>query len=248
MAFGQEGYSEENVHGFSAEASSNRAGVSANVESDFMVKVYGWMTFGLFITGFVAFVLSLNIDLVIGMLQSRLHTLLIFGELGLVIYLSSRITKMSSKTAGAMFFVYSVLNGLTLAPIFLLYTGASIASTFVICSATFGATAMYGYTTKKDLSGMGSYLMMALIGLIIASVVNMFMASPAVYWASTYIGVIVFVLLTAYDTQKIKGMAAGVLGDAELAEKASIMGALALYLDFINLFLYLLRIFGGRRR
>jgi len=247
MAFGQEGFNQENVGGFKAQAGGIHSDNSPNSVSDFMLKVYGWMGFGLFITGFVSFALSMSETLLSLILGPQFYVLLI-GELILVGYLSARIFKMSANTAGALFFAYSVMNGLTLTPLFLMYTGESLASTFVICAGTFGATAMYGYATKKDLSGMGSYLMMGLIGIIIASLVNIVLGSPAIYWAVTFGGVLLFVALTAYDTQQIKAMASGVLGDEQLAEKASILGALKLYLDFINLFIFLLRIFGDRRR
>jgi len=222
--------------------------MSATEASEFLTKVYGWMSFGLFVTAGVSLLLSAFPGLIVSLVHSGLFYVLLFGELGLVWYLSARIAKMDPATASALFFAYSALNGVTISIIFLIYTSASIASTFVLCAATFGAMSAYGYTTKTDLSTMGSFLMMALIGLIIASMVNLFLLSPAIYWLTTYAGILIFVGLTAWDTQKIKNMAQGQFGDEAMASKASIMGALILYLDFINLFLYLLRLFGSRRR
>ena len=164
----------------------------------------------------------------------------------LVWYVSARIMSLSFTTATGLFMLYSLLNGLTLSVLFAVYTRSSIASTFFITAGTFGAMSLYGYFTKKDLSSWGNILIMAVIGLIIASVVNMFMQSSMMYWIITYAGVLIFVGLTAYDTQKIKQM----LANQEINEqtqKLALLGALSLYLDFINLFLYLLRIFGDRK-
>jgi FtsH-binding integral membrane protein len=155
--------------------------------------------------------------------------------------------RMSSIGAGILFLAYAVTNGVTLACIFLMYTKSSIASTFFVSAGTFGAMSAYGYATKRDLTGLGSFCMMGLFGLIIASVVNLFLGSPMIYWLTTFMGVIVFVGLTAYDTQKIKQL--NIIGNEGTDEdrKEAIHGALVLYLDFINLFLYLLRLFGRRR-
>ena len=153
---------------------------------------------------------------------------------------------MTAETAGIVFLLYSVLNGLTLSMVFLIYTSSSIASTFLVTAATFGVMSAYGYMTKKDLTSIGNLAFMALIGLIIGSVVNIFLQSEIMYWVITYAGVLIFVALTAYDTQKIKRMAA--YDDTqEVSKKKSIMGALTLYLDFVNLFLYLLRFMGDRK-
>lgn len=171
---------------------------------------------------------------------------LLLANLGIVFGLSSAIHSLSSTVASFLFFTYSALNGLTLASIFLLYTRESIATVFFITAGTFGAMTTYGYVTKADLSKWGSILFMALIGLIIASLVNMFLQSPALMWILTYAGVLVFVGLTAYDTQRLKEMAYK-LDDENTVGKLAVLGALTLYLDFINLFLYLLRIFGRRR-
>lgn len=241
----QPGYAHNQGHNMGTAGTQDRAAVET---ADFLVKVYGWMSFGLFITAAVSMFLAMREDLIVSLVRSNMFHALLLGELALVFILSAAIHRMSATTAGIMFFVYSALNGVTISIIFLIYTSASIASTFVLCSATFGAMSVYGYTTKSDLSSVGSFCYMALFGLIFASLFNIFFASPAIYWISTYAGIAIFIGLTAWDTQKIKLMAQGGFGDEELADKASIMGALALYLDFINLFLYLLRLFGNRRR
>jgi len=170
--------------------------------------------------------------------------LLFAAELGLVLYLSARIEKLSSATATALFYGYSVLNGITLTPIFMVYTGASIAMTFAITAGTFGAMSLFGYVTKQDLSKFGAFLMMALLGLIVCVVVNLFVHSSALEFGISIAGVLIFVGLTAWDTQAIKRMAAQT--DQTGISKVATMGALSLYLDFINLFLYLLRFFGNR--
>jgi FtsH-binding integral membrane protein len=214
----------------------------------FLARVYQWMTVGLALTGVVAYLLS----------QSAPAMRVLFGtpyllvglflvELGLVAVISARAATMAPGTTTALFLVYAALNGVTLSGIFLAYTGASLASTFVITAGTFGATSLYGQATKRDLSGLGGFLFMGLVGLIIASVVNAFLRSETVYWVTTYVGVLVFVGLTAYDTQKLKEIGAGVDAEGGRAGSLAVAGALALYLDFINLFLYLLR-FVGRSR
>jgi len=172
---------------------------------------------------------------------------LIIAEFALVIYLSARISKMSASTATLAFIIYSVLNGLTFSVILLGFTGASISSAFFTTSGMFAFMSIYGYSTKKDLSSWGSFFMMGLVGIIVASVINIFLGSSTIYWLVTYLGVFIFVGLTAYDTQKIKKMSSMIStdnGSTELEQKGAIMGALTLYLDFINLFLMLLRIFG----
>jgi FtsH-binding integral membrane protein len=214
----------------------------------FIRRVYNWMALGLAATALVALYTAGNpqlLKMIFG------NTLVFFGliiaELGLVIWLSAGINRLQFSTASAMFFIYSALNGLTLSVIFLAYTRASIASTFFVTAGTFGVMSVYGYTTKKDLSSWGSFFFMGLIGIIIASVVNIFLKSPMVYWVVTYAGILVFVGLTAYDTNKLKQMALAGFADEETEGKSAVMGALALYLDFINLFLMLLRIFGSSR-
>ncbi|MDF1581041.1 MAG: Bax inhibitor-1/YccA family protein [Desulfuromonadales bacterium] len=218
------------------------------VPADFFRQVYTWMGCGLLLTALAAYVTLSSttlLELIFG--NKMVFYGLILGELGLVIWLSAAINKLSAKTATLMFLAYSALNGVTFASIFLIYTKSSIVSTFMITAGTFGAMSAYGYLTKKDLSSWGSFLFMGLIGVVIASVVNIFMQSSMVYWVSTFCGVIVFVGLTAYDTHKIKQLAAQGFSSAEDYHKGAIMGALRLYLDFINLFLMLLRIFGNRR-
>jgi FtsH-binding integral membrane protein len=168
---------------------------------------------------------------------------LILGELGLVIAVSAAINRLSAATATALFLLYAALNGITFSVIFVVYPAESIASTFVVTAATFGAMSVYGYTTKRDLTNWGSFLFMGLIGIVIASLVNIFVESSAASWVISAIGVVVFTGLTAYDTWKIKAMAAA----GAQGRKPAILGALTLYLDFINLFLMLLRLFGNRR-
>ena len=218
--------------------------------NDYVRSVYNWMCIGLALTGFVAFYVSSNeaiMRLVFG--NSIIFFGLILAELALVFAIAGRVNKMSATTATALFVIYSSLNGVVLSFIFLAYTRTSIFSTFFICAATFLACSIYGWTTKRDLTSLGGFLFMGLIGIIIASVVNWFIRSSAMSMIVSYIGVFVFVGLTAYDTQRIKNMAlaqpAGL--DGTVVRKGAILGALSLYLDFINLFLMLLRIFGQSR-
>lgn len=208
-------------------------------------KVYVWMTLALVVTGLTAAYVAANPGLVQVVASGPALLVLIVAELALVWILSARIMRMSFATAGVMFVAYSVLNGLTLSFIFLAYTSASIAQTFFITAGTFAATSFVGYTTKKDMSRFGNFFFMALIGLIIASLVNIFWQNPVFYWVISYVGVLLFVGLTAYDTQKIKHMLLAYgTDDNESTRKLALLGSLTLYLDFINLFLYLLRIFG----
>jgi FtsH-binding integral membrane protein len=213
----------------------------------FLVRVFGWMFAGLAVTGIVAGIIGSNDDLLTKITESPVIMILVIAaQLGLVIWISAGINRMSPSLALGLFFVYAGTVGVTFALIFELYTAQSIFSTFLVTSAMFGGVALFGYVTKRDLSTMGTVLFMALFGLIAASIVNLFVANETLYWVTTYAGVLIFAGLTAYDMQKIKGYAqAGLEGDAE--QRASIMGALALYLDFINLFLFLLRIFGQQR-
>lgn len=212
----------------------------------FLAKVFNWMAIGLGLTGVIAwFVASSGLAVQL----QPLFLPLMLVELGLVFFLSARVNKIQAGTATGLFIGYAALNGVTMSMIFLIYTSSSIAATFMITAGMFGAMAVYGLVTKRDLSGMGSFLFMGLIGIIIASVVNIFLKSSSLYWAISLIGVFVFVGLTAYDVQKIKQMGEqGIMEQGEAAvKKGAIMGALALYLDFINLFLMLLRFFGGAR-
>ena len=214
----------------------------------FMVRVYNWMGAGLGITGVMAFYIA-NTPTMLNILMGNpiLPIVLIVAQIGLVFWLASRVMQMSVSQATGVFLLYAGLTGITFSTLFVVYTAASITSTFLVTAGTFGAMSFYGYTTKKDLTSWGSFLFMGLIGLIIASLVNMFMQSPMLHWIITYAGVLIFVGLTAYDTQKIKEM--NILGNEGTDEdtKEAIRGALTLYLDFINLFLVLLRIMGDRR-
>lgn len=212
-------------------------------------QVYGWMAGGLALTGLVAWYVSQSetmMALIFG--QQFVFMGLIVMELALVFGLSWGISRMSAALATTGFIAYSALNGLTLAAIFLVYTSGSIASTFLVTACVFGAMSIYGYTTQRDLSSWGSLLFMGLIGLILASVVNIFLQSTAIYWVTTYAGVLIFVGLIAYDTQKLKNLSANIdERNSENFQKMVILGALSLYLDFINLFLMLLRVLGKRR-
>jgi uncharacterized protein len=215
---------------------------------DYMLRVYNYMASGLVLTGIVAFAASAGgADSFIAQLyRTPVMWLVILAPLGLVMWLSYGINRMSAQAAQALFWVYAGLMGLSLSTIFLVYTGASIARVFFITAGTFAAMSLYGYTTRRDLTQFGSFLFMGLIGIIIASLVNIFLHSSALYFAISAIGVIVFVGLTAYDTQQIKEMYwEG--ASSEIAGKAAIMGALRLYLDFINLFMMLLQLMGTRR-
>ena len=221
----------------------------AKVQQAFLTKVYSWMSIALLVTaGFSYFTLTNEVLLEL-ILSTRWGIwVLLFAEIGLVVYLTARIETMKAETSILLFLLYSTLNGITLAPIFLIYTGESVMNTFIICSGMFGAMSLYGYVTKKNLDGVGSYLGMGLVGIIIASIINMFIASEALNMTIAIVGVIIFTGLTAYNTQKMKAMSYVMMEDGSVAQKGAIMGALVLYLNFINLFLMLLRIMGDRRR
>jgi FtsH-binding integral membrane protein len=226
-----------------------KAQVQVRVNS-FVRSVYNWMAIGLAITGVVAYGVANSPGVTEVIFGSQLIFFgLIIAQLAMVYMISARIQRMQASTATMLFIVYSALNGATLSSIFLAYTQSAITSTFFICAATFTACSVYGWTTRRDLTTMGGFLTMGLIGIVIASVVNMFFQSGAVSTIVSYVGVLVFVGLTAYDTQEIKNMALSQPADidAGAVRKGAILGALKLYLDFINLFLMLLRIFGGRR-
>ncbi len=220
------------------------------VVNDFIRSVYNWMGIGLALTGLIAYYVSTDISIQNLIFGNKLVFFgLIIGELGLVFFISARIGKITASTATSLFILFAALNGATLSSIFLVYTSSSITTTFFICSATFISCSIYGMTTKRDLTSVGGFMTMGLIGIIIASVVNIFIRSSAMDMIISYIGVIVFVGLTAYDTQKLKHMAiAQPEGlDSGVIRKGTILGALTLYLDFINLFLMLLRILGNRK-
>ena len=214
-----------------------------------MGKVYLWMTLALAVTGLTSLYVASSPGLVQSIFASRgTFWLLVIAELALVFILSARIMKMSFSTAGIMFALYSVLNGVTMSFIFIAYTSTSIATAFFVTAGMFAAMSFIGFVTKKDLSSFGSFFTMALIGLIIASVVNIFLNSSVMYWIITYVGVLLFVGLTAYDTQKIKQMLIE-YGDEvnDSTQKLALIGSLSLYLDFINLVLYILRLFGNNK-
>ncbi|OIO37658.1 MAG: hypothetical protein AUJ72_04100 [Candidatus Omnitrophica bacterium CG1_02_46_14] len=217
-------------------------------ESNFISKVYWWMSIGLGVSAMASYWLMLQPDLLKAIFVNPvLMIVLVVAELGLVIWLSAAAVRMSVPLTTSVFLVYSFLNGITFTPILLIYTNVSIYSTFAITAGTFLFFSVYGMTTKKDLTSMGSLMMMGLIGIIIASVVNIFLKSPVLYWISTFVGIAVFMGLIAWDTQKLKGIHAMGFDSEELQKKVAILGALTLYLDFINLFIMLLRIFGRRR-
>lgn len=211
-----------------------------------MRKVYVWMSLALVITGFTAFFVASTPSLMSLIFNSGLIWGLVIAELALVWGVSAAINKISLTTATLLFTLYSVINGATLSILFYNYTMSSIATVFFITSGTFGAMALYGYFTKKDLTSWGRILFMALIGLIIASLVNIFLKSSGMDLVISYLGVLIFVGLTAYDSQKIKEMMLAAPDAGEGMQKIALLGALSLYLDFINLFIYLLRIFGRR--
>jgi FtsH-binding integral membrane protein len=217
--------------------------------NQFIRSVYNWMAIGLGLTGLVAFYVAGNESLLKILFGNQLLFFgLIIGQLALVFTLSSRVHKMSAATATGLFMLYAALNGVVFSSIFMIYTRSSISSTFFVCAATFAVCSVYGMTTRRELTSMGGFMTMGLIGIIIASLVNLFIRSSAMHMIISYIGVLVFVGLTAYDTQKLKNMALSQPEglEAGVIRKGAISGALSLYLDFINLFLMLLRILGNR--
>ena len=252
---------------FDRNIATARAGYRPEVAIDaglraYMIRVYNYMTAGVALTGLVAWFafqaaggdsIAIAGNSITGLtdfgraiFSSPLMWILILAPLGLVMVMSFGINRLSPATALTLFFVYAGLLGLSLATIFLVYTHGSIARVFFISAATFGAMSLYGYTTQRDLTGFGSFLFMGLIGIVIASLVNIFLHSSGLDWVISVIGVLVFVGLTAYDTQNIKEMYSP-MDDGTVAGRKAVMGALRLYLDFINLFLMLLRLFGDRR-
>ena len=225
----------------------------------YMLKVYNYMTTGLLLTGFIAYffgkasIVTNGVGEIIGITQigailfgSPLKWVVMLAPLGFVFFLSARINKMSVSAAQITFWLFASIMGLSLASIFIEFTQTSIARVFFITASTFGAMSLYGYTTKRDLTKLGSFLFMGLIGIIIASLVNIFLKSSVMYFVISILGVLIFVGLTAYDTQKIKNMYVS-SDSGEVMGKKAVMGALTLYLDFINLFIMLLRLFGQRR-
>lgn len=241
MAFGQDSRVSLNTGAASQAGAAIDAGLRAH-----MLKVYNYMASGLALTGIVAMITAQSTTMMAAIFGTPLQWVVMLAPLGFVMALSFGINKMSFPTVQALFWAFAAVMGLSLASIFIIYTGASISRVFFITAGTFAGMSIYGYTTKRDLTAMGSFLIMGLIGIIIASVVNIFLASPMLYWVISIAGVGIFVGLTAYDTQKIKLMYMESDGTA-VAGKKAIMGALTLYLDFINLFIMLLRLFGERR-
>lgn len=222
--------------------------VASQASTYFLAKVFNWMAIGLGLTAIVAYGVGSSMSLETMAANRGLFFMLMLAELGLVVYLSARIEKMSPATATGLFVLYSALNGVTLSWVLLVYTATSVAATFAVTAGMFGAMAVYGFVTKRDLSSWGSFLFMGLIGIVIASVVNIFLGSSQMSWIISGIGVIVFTGLTAYDVQDLTRMGASSLvqeGEGTM-KKMAILGALRLYLDFINLFLMLLRFMGNR--
>ena len=252
-------FNKKGILGRAKEAAQQSTAVTDEGLRAYMLKVYNYMATGILMTGIIAlitFKMSVVTDSsgsIVGLTQvgnaiymSGLKWLVMLAPLVIVFYMSFGINKMSAAKAQTTFWIFAALMGLSLSSILLVYTGMSITRVFFICSATFGAMSIYGYTTKRDLTKLGSFLMMGLIGIIIASIVNIFMKSSMMYFVISILGVLIFVGLTAYDTQKIKNMYAA-SDTGELMGKKAVMGALTLYLDFINLFIMLLRLFGQRR-
>jgi uncharacterized protein len=218
----------------------------------YMLSVYNYMASGVLLTGIVAlgFANSSLINLIVNPATGQatpLFWLVLFAPLGLVFALSFGLNRMSARTAQGLFWLYAALIGVQFSSLFLVYTGVSIAQTFFAVAASFLGLSLYGYTTKRDLSGMGSFLIMGVVGIFVALLINLFLRSPALNLAVSAIGVLVFAGLVAYDTQKIKSLYAVVAGNGEAMAKTAVIGALNLYIDFINMFLFLLRFMGDRR-
>ncbi|MFN7709532.1 MAG: Bax inhibitor-1/YccA family protein [Holosporales bacterium] len=226
-------------------AYGRQAAVDAGLRA-YMLRVYNYMAMGLGLTGAVAMVVASSPTMMQAIFGTPLQWVVMLAPLGFVVFLSVRLESMKASTAQMMFWAYAALMGLSLSSIFLIYTGASIAKVFFICAAMFGSVSLYGYTTKRDLSSWGTFLFMGLIGIFIASLVNLFLQSSMMGFVLSVIGVVVFTGLTAYDTQMIKSNYHHKASE-ESATKTAIFGALSLYMDFINLFLNLLRLFGERR-
>jgi uncharacterized protein len=223
---------------------------------NYMLKIYNFMAIGLLVTGVLAFS-TLNFPPLASLMfnigpngefmgTSGLGMLISFAPLGIAIYFFMGLGRMSVNTAQTLFWVYAAVMGMSLSYLGLVYTGQSLARTFFICASVFGAMSLYGYSTKSDLTSMGSFLIMGLIGLIVVSLVNIFLRSPAIDFATSFIGIAIFMGLTAWDTQKLKTIYYS-SGGGEMGQKMAVMGAFTLYLDFINLFLYMLRFFGDRK-
>jgi FtsH-binding integral membrane protein len=236
-------------------ASKSQQGFDAGLRS-YMLKIYNYMTLALLLTGAMAYG-TLNFPPLTNLLfniapngafmgTTMIGMVITFAPLGIALFFFMGMAKMSVKTAQTAFWVFAAVMGMSLSYLGLVYTGQSLVRTFLICSAVFGSMSLYGYTTKRDLTSMGSFMVMGLIGLIIVSIINIYLQSPAIEFATSLIGVAVFMGLTAWDTQKLKNMYYS-SGGGEMGQKTAIMGAFTLYLDFINLFLFLLRFLGDRR-
>lgn len=221
--------------------------LTSDVIRAYVQRVYAWMVGGLLVTGVTAFAVSTSETLMAAIFGTPLAWLIMLAPLGMVFFLSMRIDRMQPSTAAGTFLAYSLVNGLSFSMIFLAYELGSIFQVFVIAAGMYAAAAAYGYLTKRDLTGMGSFLFMGLVGLIIASIVNVFLGSGPLDFAISMIGVLIFTGLTAYEMNKIKEQAVVMYAGEGLAQKRAIIGALSLYLNFVNLFLYLLRLFGDRR-
>lgn len=228
-------------------ASISSANIDAGLRAH-MNKVYALMSIGLFLTGGVAYIVGNNEALVMSLFTGMSRWVVMFAPLIVVFAMGSMINRLRASTAQLIFYAFSALMGLSISYIFMIYTSVSIAQTFLVTAIAFAGLSLYGYTTKRDISGMGSFLIMGVIGLIVASIINIWMQSPVLMFAISAIGVLIFAGLTAYDTQKIKNtyiqMAQN--GQSEWIEKSAIMGALSLYLDFLNMFMFLLHLFGNR--
>ena len=221
-----------------------RADYDAGLRS-YMLSVYNYMASGVLLTGIVALLFA-NSSFIVPVLQSPARWLIMLAPLAFIMVLSFGINRLSTSTAQMLFWAFAVVMGLSMASIFLVYTGTSIAQTFFATAGAFAGLSLWGYTTKKDLSGFGTFLIMGVVGLLVASLINIFLQSSAMQFAISVIGVLLFAGLTAYDTQRIKSMYSYVAG-TDMMGKTVIMGALNLYLDFINMFMFLLQLFGGRR-
>jgi FtsH-binding integral membrane protein len=227
----------------------NRAAASVETTNSFLGRVYRTMALGLGVTGLVAMLVASSPAALEFLIMNRgVMFLLIIAQLVTVFAFTGLLSRISAGAAAAMFFGYAALTGVTFSTIFLVYTHGSIAGTFFVTAGAFAGLSAYGYVTKRRLDGLGSFLFMGLVGLVLASIVNIFLGSPAIYWLTTFMGVIVFSGLAAYDTAKLKQLAAASDVSGDRGRKLALQGALMLYLDFINLFLLLLRLFGDRRR
>jgi hypothetical protein len=236
------------INNKSSYVSSAAAGASYDVGlRTYMIKVYNYMAISLVISGLIAFFTASSPVLMQALFNTPLSWVVMFAPLAFVFFFGYKLQTMSAETAKNCLWIFSSLMGLSLASIFVIYTGNSIARVFFISASTFGLTSLYGYTTKKDLSGLGSFMIMGLIGLMIASLVNLFLQSSAFQFATSVLGVFIFIGLTAYDSQRVKQMYYQSYGNVEAASKMAVLGALSLYMDFINLFMMMLNLFGDRK-